>query len=329
MMAPSRRSIALGTFCAAMLALAPAAHAQDSAASFPNRPLRIVVPFPAGGPSDVLARMIGQRMSQDFGQSVVVENRPGANTVIAAQQVAKAPPDGYTMLMAIDSTLVMNQYLYKNLPYDPINGFAPITLVAKTMVLLIVNADGPFKTVQDLIAKAKAEPGKLNYGAGTITSKLMGYLFEKAGGGKAVLVPYNGSAEVTQGLLTKSTDFSFDGPSAALSLIQSGRFKVLAKFDPRPFPPAPDVPYIQTVLPKFDELTVWLGLVAPKGTPAPIIDKLQREIAKALADPAVKAKADAAGLYPATSTPAEFAAFIRHEAGRWQAPVKETGMHFD
>jgi tripartite-type tricarboxylate transporter receptor subunit TctC len=177
MMAPSRRSIALGTFCAAMLALAPAAHAQDSAASFPNRPLRIVVPFPAGGPSDVLARMIGQRMSQDFGQSVVVENRPGANTVIAAQQVAKAPPDGYTMLMAIDSTLVMNQYLYKNLPYDPINGFAPITLVAKTMVLLIVNADGPFKTVQDLIAKAKAEPGKLNYAAGTITAQLMGYRF--------------------------------------------------------------------------------------------------------------------------------------------------------
>jgi tripartite-type tricarboxylate transporter receptor subunit TctC len=197
------------------------------------------------------------------------------------------------------------------------------------MQLLIVNSDGPFKTVQDLIAKAKAEPGKLNYGAGTITTKLSGYLFNKAAGIDTQLVPYNGSAEVTQGLLTKSTDFSFDGPSAALSLIQSGRFKVLAKFDPRPFPPVPDVPNIQTVLPNLGEITVWLGLVAPKGTPAPVIDKLQQEIAKALADPAVKAKADAAGLYPATSSPAEFATFIRHEAGRWQGPVKETGMHFD
>jgi tripartite-type tricarboxylate transporter receptor subunit TctC len=310
-----------------LLALAPAA-AQDAAKDYPSRAIHIVVPFPAGGPADVSARLIGQRMSEDWGQPVIIDNRPGGNTVIAAQQVAKATPDGYTLLMAIDSTLVMNQYLYKSLSYDPINDFAPITTATKTISVLTVAPDGP-KSVKELIAKAKAEPGKLNYGAGTITSKLMGYLFEKAGGGKAVLVPYNGSAEVTQGLLTKSTDFSFDGPSAALSLIQSGRFKVLAKFDPRPFPPAPDVPYIQTVLPKFDELTVWLGLVAPKGTPAPIIDKLQREIAKALADPAVKAKADAAGLYTATSTPAEFAAFIRHEAGRWQAPVKETGMHFD
>jgi tripartite-type tricarboxylate transporter receptor subunit TctC len=323
----SRRSIALGFVCATLLA--PTAYAQSGAGNFPNRPLKIVVPFPAGGPSDVLARMIGQKMSQDFGQGVVVENRPGANTVIAAQQVAKAPPDGYTMLMAIDSTLVMNQYLYKNLPYDPINGFAPITLVAKTMQLLIVNADGPYKTVQDLIAKAKAEPGKLNYGAGTITTKLSGYLFNKAAGINTQLVPYNGSAEVTQGLLTKSVDFTLDGPSAALSLIQSGRFKVLAKFDPRPFPPVPDVPNIKTVLPNLDEITVWLGLVAPKGTPAPIVEKLQKEIAKALADPAVKAKADAAGLYPATTTPAEFGAFIRHEATRWQGPVKETGMHFD
>lgn len=326
-MTSSRRSIALGLL--SVLLVASATQAQNGVGNFPNRPLKIVVPFPAGGPSDVLARMIGQKMSQDFGQGVVVENRPGANTVIAASQVAKATPDGYTMLMAIDSTLVMNQYLYKNLPYDPINGFAPISLVAKTMQLLIVNASSEFKTVQDLIAKAKSQPGKFNYGAGTVTTKLSGYLFNEAADIKTMLVPYNGSAEVTHGLLTKSVDFTFDGPSAALSLIQSGQFRVLAKFDPRPFPPAPDVPTIMTLLPKLDEITVWLGLVAPKGTPAPIVEKLQQEIAKALADPAVKAKADAAGLYPATTTPAEFGAFIRKEAGRWQAPVKATGMHFD
>jgi tripartite-type tricarboxylate transporter receptor subunit TctC len=305
------------------------AAAQERADAFPTRAIKIVVPFPAGGPSDVLARMIGQKMSEDWGQPVVIENRPGANTVLGAQQVAKAAPDGYTLLMAIDSTLTMNQYLYRTPPYDPFNDFAPITLTAKTMQLLIVNAASDVKTVNDLISRAKAQPGKLNYGAGTITTKLTGYLFNKSAGIETVLVPYNGSAEVAQGLLTKSVDFSFDGPSASLSLIQGGQFRVLAKFDPRPFPPVPDLPLITTAMPKMDEITVWLGLVAPKGTPADVIDKIQAEVAKALADPAVKAKADASGLFPATSTPAEFAAFIRKEAQRWSSIVKETGMKYD
>ena len=310
------------------LAMGSAA-AQERADAFPTRAIKIVVPFPAGGPSDVLARMIGQKMSEDWGQPVVIENRPGANTVLGAQQVAKAAPDGYTLLMAINSTLTINQYLYRTPPYDPFNDFAPITLTAKTMQLLIVNAASDVKTVNDLISRAKAQPGKLNYGAGTITTKLTGYLFNKSAGIETVLVPYNGSAEVAQGLLTKSVDFSFDGPSASLSLIQGGQFRVLAKFDPRPFPPVPDLPLITTAMPNMDEITVWLGLVAPKGTPAAVIDKIQAEVAKALADPDVKAKADASGLFPATSTPAEFAAFIRKEAQRWSSVVKETGMKYD
>jgi tripartite-type tricarboxylate transporter receptor subunit TctC len=314
----------------ALLALLTgSAAAQERPDAFPSRSIKIVVPFPAGGPSDVLARMIGQKMTEDWGQPVVVENRPGANTVLGAQQVAKAAPDGYTLLMAIDSTLTMNQYLYRTPPYDPFNDFAPVTLVGKTMQLLIVNAASDVKTVRDLIAKAKAQPGKLNYGAGTISTKLTGYLFNKTAGVDTVLVPYNGSAEVAQALLTKSVDFSFDGPSASLSLIEGGQFRVLAKFDPRPFPPVPNLPLISTEVPAMDEITVWLGLVAPKGTPAPIIDKLQAEVAKILADPAIKAKADASGLYPATSTPAEFAAFIRKEAQRWSVVVKDSGMKYD
>jgi tripartite-type tricarboxylate transporter receptor subunit TctC len=314
---------------APMLALAFAAAAQERPAGYPNRAIKIVVPFPAGGPSDVLARMIGQKLTEDWGQPVIVENRPGGNTVLAAQQVAKAAPDGYTLLMAIDSTLTMNQYLYRTPPYDPLNDFAPVTLTAKTMQLLIVNAASDVKSVKDLIAKAKAQPGKLNYGAGTITTKLTGHLFNKAAGVDTMLVPYNGSAEVAQALLTKSVDVSFDGPSASLSLINSGQFRVLAKFDPRPFPPVPNLPLVTAEVPKLDEITVWLGLVAPKGTPAPIAEALSRQVAKILADPAVKAKADASGLYPATSTPAEFSAFIRKEAERWGPVVKETGMRFD
>src|SRR5215510_8897414 len=195
----TRRWIALAMVSALVMGTAAAQERPDA---FPSRSLKIVVPFPAGGPSDVLARMIGQKMTEDWSQPVVVENRPGANTVLGAQQVAKAAPDGYTLLMAIDSTLTMNQYLYRTPPYDPFNDFAPVTLVAKTLQLLMVHADSDIKTVRDMIAKAKAAPGKLNYGAGTITTRLTGHLFNKAAGVNTVLVPYNGSAEVTQGLLT-------------------------------------------------------------------------------------------------------------------------------
>jgi tripartite-type tricarboxylate transporter receptor subunit TctC len=326
----SRRFIALaGLFTLTLGPVAAQNTASDAAKDFPNRSIKIVVPFPAGGPSDVLARLIGQKMSEDWGQPVVIENRPGANTVIGAQIVKAAAADGYTLLMAIDSTLTMNQFLYRTPPYDPIADFAPVTLVAKTMQLLIVNSASEVKTVQDLVGKAKVNAAKLNFGAGTITTKLTGFLFNKAAGVQTVLVPYNGSAEVTQGLLTKSVDFTFDGPSAAASLIQSGQFRVLAKFDDRPFPPAPDAPTVQTVLPGLDPITVWLGLVAPMGTPPAIVTKLQQEVAKTLADPAIKAKADAAGLYPATGTPAEFSAFIKIEADRWSKVVAETGMKYD
>ena len=300
-------------------------------ASYPSRPIRIVVPFPAGGPSDVLARIIGQKLSEDWKQPVLVENRVGANTVIGAQAVATAPGDGYTLLMAIDSTLTMNQFLYKSLPYDPVRDFVPVTMVAKTVVLLMVNASSDIKTVADLIAKQKAEPGKFNYGAGTITTQLTGFLLNKAAGTSAQLVRYNGSAQVTQGLLTGSVQYVLDGPSAALALIQDGRFRVLAKFDGRPFPPAPNAPVVSQAasLPNFDEVTVWLGLVAPKGTPQPIVDKLHRQIAQVLGDPGIKQKAEAAGLFPSTSTPAEFATFIGKEAARWAPVVKETGIQYD
>jgi tripartite-type tricarboxylate transporter receptor subunit TctC len=305
--------------------------AEGDATNYPGRSIRIIVPFPAGGPSDVLARMIGQKMSEDFGQPVVIENKPGANTVVGALAVAKAAPDGYTLLMAIDSTLVMNQYLYRTPPYDPINDFAPITLVAKTMQLLMVNAASDVTMAKDLIAKAKAAPGKLNYGAGTITTKLTGFLFNKAAGINTVLVPYNGSADVAQALLTKSVDFAFDGTSAALPLIQDGRIRALAKLDKRPFPPVPDLPTLATAagLHDFDDLTVWLGLVAPRGTPGAILERLQREVAKALTDPAVVDRANASGLFPATTTPAEFSAFIGQEAGRWSKILPETGMRYD
>ncbi len=315
---------------ALLIVLSALAAAPATAQDYPARAIHIIVPFPAGGPSDVLARLIGDRMSVDFKQPVVVENRPGANTVIGAETAAKAAPDGYTLLMAIDSTLVMNQYLYKTLPYDPIADFTPVSVVAKTIGLLVVNAQSDVKSMKDLIARAKAAPGKLNYGAGTISTKLQGYLFNDAAGIDTVLVSYNGSSEVAHGILTKSVDFVFDGPSAELPLIQSGDLRALAKLDSRPFAALPDLPTLDAAAGlHLGDLTVWLGLVAPNGTPAIVIDKLQSETAKILSDPAIKARADAVGLYPVSSTPAEFASFIRSEAARWQPVVKKSGLHFD
>ena len=315
---------------AALMLISAFCATQAAAQNYPSRPIHIIVPFPAGGPSDVLARLISDKMSVDFQQAVVVENRPGANTVIGAEAAAKASPDGYTLLMAIDSTLVMNQYLYKSLPYDPIADFAPITLVAKTVGLLVVNAQSDYQSVKDLVAKAKAAPGKLNYGAGTISTKLQGYLFNDAAGIDTELVSYNGSPEVAHGILTKSVDFVFDGPSAELPLIQSGDLRALAKLDARAFPALPDLPTLDEAAGlHLGDLTVWLGLVAPRGTPAPIVDKLQGETAKILNDAGIKARADAVGLYLSSSTPAEFADFIKTEAARWQPVVKKSGLHFD
>jgi len=205
----------------AMLA-GDAATAEDLSANFPNRPIRIIVPFPAGGPSDIVARLIGQKMSEDWGQPVVIDNRPGGNTIIGAQAAAKAAPDGYTLFMAIDSTLVMNQYLHKTLPYDPLGDFVPITLTAKTVsVLAVPAADGP-RTVKELIARAKARPDRLNYGAGTITAQLMGHLFHKAAGLDIAYVPFKGTPETVNALLTGSVQLIYAANQIVAPLIASG-----------------------------------------------------------------------------------------------------------
>src|SRR5262245_46728140 len=330
-MTPLCRTIAIAVFSLLSVTLADAQQPLDpDATAFPSRPIRIIVPFPAGGPSDVLARLIGQKMSEDWGQPVVIENRPGANTVIAAQVVAKAPPDGYTILMAIDSTLTMNQFLYRTPPYDPLVDFAPITLTAQSMSLLAVAASGP-KSVRELIARAKAAPAKLNYGGGTITTQLMGVLFNKAAGVDIVYVPFKGTPETVQGLLTGSVDLIYAASAIVMPLAQGGQIRLLAKMDSREHPGLPDLPTAAAAgeLKNLDDISVWLGLVAPKGTPKAIIDKLQRKVVQILADPAIKEKSERTGNYAVTSTPDEFAAFIRREAERWSKVLKEANIRYD
>jgi tripartite-type tricarboxylate transporter receptor subunit TctC len=312
-----------------VLALVVAMHvrAQPSAEMFPNRPVRLIVPFPPGGPSDLAARVFGQKLAERWGQPVVVENRAGGNSAIGAQQIAKSPPDGYTLLLAMDTTLVMNPITTKNLPYDALKDFAPISMTAHNTSLLIVPANGP-ATVRDLIAKAKANPGKLNYGAGIITTRLAGYLFSRFAGMDTVFIPYKGSAEVVQGLLTGSIDFSIDGVSASLPLIKDGRLRALAKLNNRPLSVLPDVRPLSEVanLPELGEISSWAGLVAPAGTPPAVIDRIQRDVALVAADPEVSTRLQSFGIVAVSSTPAEFDRYYRSELDRWSKVFKDSGI---
>jgi tripartite-type tricarboxylate transporter receptor subunit TctC len=325
------RAFGLGIALAACLVNAPAAQSADSA-NFPSRAVKIVVPFPPGGPTDVNIRIIAQRMSADWRQPVVVENRPGANTVIAAQAVARAEPDGYTLLAAMDSTLVMNPAAATApLGYDPFNDFAAITLTAKNTSLLTVRArDGP-RNVAELIGRARAKPGGLTYGAGIVITRLAGYLFGRLAAIDLQYIPYKGSSEVVQGLMSGSVDFIVDGAAPSLPLIASGDLRALAKLNSRPLPQLPDLAPLSVAagLPALDDMSSWIGLVAPAGTPRPVIGKINREVADVYADRTIVERLDRAGINPVTSTPEEFDAFFRSEAVRWTRVFRDSGIRFD
>jgi tripartite-type tricarboxylate transporter receptor subunit TctC len=295
--------------------------------NYPNRAIRIIVPFPPGGPADMIARLVAQRMSEDWGQPVLIENRAGGNTAIGAQAAARSPPDGYTLLAAMDTTMVLNPLVTPNLPYEPLIDFAPITLLIKTVALVVVRSDGP-KTLKELIAKAKANPGKLNMGAGTITSRLGALQLAKAAEIDVQLVPFKGSAEIGQAVLAGTVDFALDSTGTSLPLIESGRYRALAKYTNRPLPILPDLPSLSEAaeLPSLEESSTWVALVAPAGTSAAILDKIHGEVARIQADSALRAKLEKAGIELAGSaSPAEFDAYIRRERDRWSKLLKESG----
>ena len=319
-------ALALGASCPA--------GAQDGATAaqgYPSRPVRIVVPLPAGGPTDINIRIVAQKLNERWSQPVVVENRPGGNTGIGAQAVAKSSPDGYTLLAAQDTTMVMNPASGAALTYDPFKDFAPITLLNRNVSLLAVRAtDGP-KTVKELIALGKAKSGKINYGAGIITARLAAFRFAKISGFDAVLIPYRGSADTVQGLMNGSVDFIVDGLAASLPLIKSGQLRALAKLNDRPVTALPELRplAIEAGLPELGEMSTWVGLLAPAGTPAAIVDKIQRDIVAVYADPEVREKLDRAGISPLTMTPAEFDRFFRTEAVQWTKIFQESGIKLD
>lgn len=317
------RSIA----CVLMLACA----LQSSAAlaqSWPSKPIRIIVPFAPGGPADLLPRMIGPKLTEAWGQPVIVENKPGAGGNIGMDAGAKAAPDGYTLVIAPNGNLVVNPHLYANLPYDVFRDFTPITLIATFSNVLVVNADVAAKSVNDLIALAKAKPGTLTYASPGIGSQahVGGELMKLQAGIDIVHVPYNGTAPAMRDLLGGQISFMFAQTSSALPQVQSGKLRALGVASPRRSALLPDVPTIaEGGLPGFEAVS-WYALLAPAGTPRDVATKLQVEVARILQLPDIREKLVALGAEPVGNTPEQLTSMLRSESARYADVVKRAGI---
>jgi tripartite-type tricarboxylate transporter receptor subunit TctC len=307
---------------------AMAAHAQ--AQPYPSKPVRIIAPAPAGGNADAVARTIADRLSTALGQPFVVDNRPGAAGNIGAEMAVSAPADGYTLVEIITANAI-NATLYPNLTFDLSRDFVPVGLAATLPLILVVHPSVPVHSVQELIAYAKKNPGKLNYasaGSGT-GGHVAGELFKSMAGLDVQHSPYKGATPAVTDLLGGRVDFFFDGMPSALPHVQAGKLRVLAITTKTRSATIPNVPTVaEAGLPGF-EVSLWLGFMAPAGTPADIVDKLNKEINSAVASAAVRERFSKLGLEPLSGTPQEFGALIRSETAKWAEMIKKSGARVD
>jgi tripartite-type tricarboxylate transporter receptor subunit TctC len=319
----------IAALSAAIALCVPVASAQ--APAYPTRPVRLVVPFAAGGTTDILARALAQKLSEALGQPFIVDNRPGAGGNIGAELVAKSAPDGYTLLMGTVGTHAINPSLYKVMPYDHVKDFAPVVLVAGVPNVLEVNPSVPVQTVAELIAYAKANPGKLNFassGSGT-SIHLSAELFKSMTGVEMQHVPYKGSAPALQDLVGGQVQLMFDNLPSSLALIKAGKLRALAVTSTTRAPALPDVPTVaEAGVPGF-EASSWFGLLAPAGTPPAIIAKLNAEANRWLSSPDAKDKLLAQGANAAGGSPEDFARHIAAETTKWAKVVKDSGAKVD
>jgi tripartite-type tricarboxylate transporter receptor subunit TctC len=318
-----------------MLRLLIAALALGAQAAFgqgyPSKPIHLIVPFPPGGPTDIVGRLVGQKLAEGLGQPVIVENRAGAGGTVGSTAAAKAPPDGYTLLYGSTSTLAIAPSLYHDLAYDPRSAFAPISLVSRGAIIAAVNAQVPARTLQEFIALAKKSPGKLSYssaGSGT-PPHLAAELFKSIAGVDLLHVPYKGGAPAINDLVGGQVHAIFEGQVVLLPHIKSGRVRALAITGMKRDPALPDVPtFVEAGLPRYDAY-FWSGLVAPAGTPAEVIARLNSVLVRSLNAPDAHDALMRQGLEPAGTTPQQFAAFIAAEVERWGRVAKASGAKLD
>jgi tripartite-type tricarboxylate transporter receptor subunit TctC len=313
-----------------ILILASLAAGAASAQDYPSRPIRVVVPYSAGGSSDGPIRVIAQEMSKQLGHQMVVENKPGQGAMLGSADVVKAPPDGYTLLLASNPNAI-SASLYSKLTHDPVEDFEPISLLASEQAVLLVHPSVPAKNLREFIAYVKARPGKVDYsssGNGSAQHLFMAMFLAQAGI-QMSHIPYKGSAQAVTDLLGGQVSAAMPGLAAMRGHIRDGKARALAVTGAKRASAAPEIPTMMEQGMKDYELYVWMGMLAPKGTPAPIIERLHREFVTALRAPAVKTFMDGAAIEAVGSTPAEFGRFFREEKVRWAKVIKETGARID
>ena len=299
------------------------------AQNYPNRPITLIVPFAPGGPADLLGRLVGQKISEDLGQQVVIDNRSGANTIVGAQFVARAQPDGYTILLAIDGTLVMNPFLYAKLAYDPFKDFDPVSLIALVPSALTANIKAPGNTVKEIIDIEKAQPGTFQIGVSTPTSQVAIGLLNMMAGTNMTVVPYRGGTTQITSMLAGDIMLGHESVNVALPLARDNKIKIIALTGQKRLGLAPEIPLIAETFPGFD-LGIWQSVVVPKGTPKPVVDRLFASLQKAMASQEVRDKLIAAGIEPTISkSPEDFGAFIKSQAEVREKVIKAVGMKIE
>ena len=303
------------------------AQAQSVAAAYPTRPVRMIVPYPAGGTTDLIARMLAQKLGEAWHQTVVVENKGGAAGVVGSEYVAKSPPDGYTILMGSGTTHSSGPAVNPKIPYNAITDFSPVSLVATFPNVLLVNPSVPAKTLPEFIALLKANPGKYNFASSGVggTLHLAAELFMMTSGTKMTHVPYKGPGAALADLMAGRVECEFDNMTSGLPLAQSGKLRALGVTSLKRSPAAPDVPAIAEVLPGF-EANSWVGLLMPARVPADIVNKFSAETRRILSEPEFKKKLAELGSAPGGDTPEEFSAFIKKDTDRWRKVVKAAGI---
>lgn len=319
------RSLTLGTGAA----LAPLLSEANNQAAYPNKPIRLVVPTPAGGPADLTARIVAEKLQATLGQPIVIENKPGANQIIGTDLVAKSAPDGYTLLLVVDSTMTMHQSAYKRLPYDPANDFAHIATLANTLVLLIARQGILANTLPEFLAMATKQRSKFSLGTGTLTTQVIAERLNSMVKLDILSVPYKGSGQVVNALLSGEIDLAVDGFTAYKAHLAKRDLKLLAITGDHRASILPDVPtFAESGYPGFSA-GVWVGLAAPSGTPDSVISRLATEVEVAMSTADVGQRLTQMGLEPMFKNPSNTRAFIKDEASKWSTVIREAGIALD
>jgi tripartite-type tricarboxylate transporter receptor subunit TctC len=299
------------------------------AQAFPAKPIRVIIPFGPGGPSDFLARTVGQKLTEALGQQLLIDNRGGANGIVGSELAAKAPPDGYTLVLATNGTHGINASLFPKLPYDTVRDFAPITRLGHAPYLLVAHPSLPVRSVKELIALAKARPGEMAWSAGGSPSQLGAELFKRTAKINVVVVPYKGNAPAVTAVISGEVQLVFGGIAQSAPQVKAGRLRALGVASRQRSPVVPEVPTVhESGLPNF-EAGAWYGLLAPGGTPRPIIDRLHTEIVRVLRLPEIQQRLRGEAFEIPADTPDQFAAVIRAELAKWAPIVRESGVRPD